>query len=66
MAAGVRLTQMCIRYHACNSPGPFQCACFIKVPQSGCAFLSGTPPTNITAFYAREDKGLIPNNMLDD
>jgi hypothetical protein len=31
---------------------------------SGCAFLSGTPPTNTTVFYAREDNGLIPSKKI--
>jgi len=64
MAAGVRLTQMCIRYHAYNSPGLSQCSCYIKVSHSGCAFLSGNPPTNITVFYAREDNGLFPSKKI--
>jgi len=64
MAAGVRLAQMCIRYHAYNSPGQSQCSCYIRVSYSGCAFLSGTPHTNITAFYAREENGLVPSKKI--
>jgi hypothetical protein len=64
MAAGVRLTQMCIRYHAYNSPGLSQCSCYIKVSHSGYACLSGTPPTNVTVFYALEDNGLVPSKKI--
>jgi hypothetical protein len=64
MAAGVRLTQMCIRYHAYNLAGQNQCSCYNKVSYSGCGFLSGTPLTNITVFYAREDNGLIPSKII--